>query len=245
VLVNASGAINNISLSSGLITKDKWQSLVGSTVLATLRAARLSGAYYAWGSARPGVFDSEAFDNSAFAQSDFTGSYSGFILDPINKRVAFTLLSNEIPVINIQNDPWTGEVFIIRISDGVNRLYWINLSDAAPTPEVYTWKSRIFRLPKQGNLGVVRIYWDEPATLPVLNSTPNAALVQALADDQWGLVRCYGDGTLVWTREMRTSGELMRLPTGFKVNYYQFELESRLYVKSFQFASSDEELAGA
>jgi len=242
VVVNLSGAIDNISLSSGLITKDKWQALVGSSSLATLRAARLGAAYYAWGSSRPGVFDSEAFDNSAFAMSDFSGAYTGFVLDPINKRVAFTSLSNAVPMTNVQNDPWTGELFVIRAVSGVNSVYWIDIAADAPTYETFVWRSKIFQMPQSKNLGAVRVYWDTPATSPALNPVPNVSLVQTLAADQWGLLRCYADGTLKWTRELRTSGELMRLPKGFAADYYQFEIESRMYIKSFQFASSAKEL---
>jgi hypothetical protein len=88
----------------------------------------------------------------------------------------------------------------------------------------------------------IRVYFDVPDTAPSLNPVPNASLVQTLAADQWGLVRLYGDGNLIWTRELRTSGEMMRLPSGLRYTYAQFEFESILRIKSFQFASSAKEL---
>jgi len=46
------------------------------------------------------------------------------------------------------------------------------------------------------------------------------------------------------TRELRTSGVIMKLPSGFKADYWQFELETRVIVLSLQAATSVKELKG-
>lgn len=92
------------------------------------------------------------------------------------------------------------------------------------------------------NFVAQKVYFNSPSWLPALNPVPNASLVQTLADDQWGLVRCYADGRLVHTRELRVSGEQMRLPSGFKADFWQWEIEARVELKSFQAATTTDEL---
>ncbi len=242
----ANGQAQNIT--RGLITKDQWQKVVGVTTIATLRAARLAGAYYAFGSARFGVFEEDAFDveldingdGASFEAEDFTGAFIGFLVDPTNERVAFNALTTTLPTVNVQNDPWTGELFLIR--DGI--LYWVDIAEEEPTYEAFKWRSKIYQTGKVDNFAAAKLFFEVSSTAPVLNPVRNTDLVQTLAADQYGLFRVYADSRLIMTRELRTSGELMRLPSGFKASYWQFEIESRVRVLSFQVATSVKELQG-
>ncbi|MGZ6387887.1 MAG: LamG domain-containing protein [Ktedonobacterales bacterium] len=237
VLVTAGQASN---ITTQLITKDQWQKTVGVTTLSTLRAARVAGAYYAYGSVRPGVFEETAFDvGSGFAAEDFTGAFNGMLIDVNNARVAFNVLHGTVPMVNVMNDPWTGELMVIR--NGV--LYWIDIADADPVYETFTWRSKIFQADKKQNFGAARVFFETTDTAPALNPVQNMSLVQTLAADQWGLFRVYADGVLKMCRELRTSGEIFKLPSGFKADYWQFEFESRVKLLSFQVAGSARELA--
>ena len=44
------------------------------------------------------------------------------------------------------------------------------------------------------------------------------------------------------TRELRETGELMRLPSGFKADFWQIELEAVVSIDSVQMATSVKEL---
>lgn len=236
----ANGRAENIT--RNLITKDQWQKIVGVTTIATLRSARLAGAYYAFGSARFGVFEETAFDTDdgeAFESEDFAGAFVGFLVDPTNERVAFNALTTTLPTVNVQNDPWTGELFLIR--DGV--LYWVDIAEEEPTYEAFKWRSKIYQTGTKKNFEAMKVFFEVSSTAPVLNPVRNTDLVQTLAADQYGLVRVYADGVLKMTRELRTSGELMRIPSGFKADYWQVEIESRVKVFSLQIATSVKELA--
>lgn len=228
-----SGVVSNVS--SPYMLKDNWQNIAKIT---TLRCARLGTGYYAWGTGTTGVFSS-AFDPNSFAQEDLSGAREGLLIDPSNSNVLVTQLSNNDPAFNTFNDPWTGEVFLIR--DGA--VYWLNIANIDPTREVYNWSSKVFQAPNKRNLGALKIYFDVTDTLPILNPVPNIDLVQTLADDQWGLVSLYANNELVWTREIRVSGELMRLPSGFKADYYQLVIQSRLNITSVQIAETSKDLA--
>jgi hypothetical protein len=222
-------------VSRQMVGKEKWHSLLA---LPTLRAAPLNGGYYCWGSVRAGCFDADSFDPEAFLQDDFTGAYSGAFIDINSSRVSFQKLRYDPqPTDNIMVDHWTGEIFLLR--DGL--VYWLDISSSAPAV-AFTWRSKRFTMQNRKNLGALRVWFDLRDDSPTLNPVPNTELVQTLAADQYGLMRVYADDVLVWTRELRTSGEIMRLPAGFKAQTYQFEVEARIEVSLIEAASTVKEL---
>ena len=46
-------------------------------------------------------------------------------------------------------------------------------------------------------------------------------------------------------RELRVSGEQFRLPSGFKSDFWQFEIEARVQLDNMQMATSPTELQAA
>jgi hypothetical protein len=224
------------NITKDLLTKDDWQTTFN---IGTIVGARIGTALYYFGTASQGVFDDDAFETTAFVQEDLTSAFIGTIIDPTNPRVGFGLLSSDVVTTNVFNDQWTGDVFVIRN----NVVYWIDNADPTPDITPYLWRSKIFQLQKKGNLGAMKVYFETTPTTPDLNPTPNTALVQTLAADQYGLVRVYADGRHVYTRELRTSGEIWRLPTGFKADFWQFEIEGRVRVMNLQAARTPKELS--
>jgi hypothetical protein len=132
---------------------------------------------------------------------------------------------------------WTGEVFVLK----EGQLYWLDISTGRPR-DVFKWRSKIFTMPNRRNLEAMRVWFEEFDDLPTQNPVRNTNLVQTLAADQWGLVRVYADGNLVMTRELRSDGEFMRLPSGFKAKDYQIEIEARVRVTQIEVASVAKEL---
>jgi len=218
-----------------MIGKDDWQSLL---VLPSLRAAAVNGGYYCWGSTLPGAFEPSAFDNDSFALTDYSGSYVGGFIDLNDSRVAYHTLYHATPTENVITDVWTGEVLMIR--DG--KVVWL---DIAPTRkrEKYIWRSKRFNMMFRKNLAAMKVWFEVHPTYPQLAQTRNVALQQDFRmDEQYGLVRVYADDRLVYTNELRTPGELMRLPSGFQAQYYQFEVEAQCEVYKIEVASSVKEL---
>ena len=143
-----------------LIRKDEWGQLVATN---TLRAAKLADAYYAFGQARFGVFDQASFDNSAFAQSDFSGARKGILIDPTSLSVAFNLLTSADPVTNVQTDAWSAEVFLIRNQ----QLLWMDIGDTAQTRGTFKWRSKIYQTPHRRNLQAMKVYFNESPAWPI------------------------------------------------------------------------------
>jgi len=222
-------------VTTGLIMKDEWNRLSNVSVM---RATRLGGAYLAFGSARPGFTQANTWEQDFVQLSDFTGSYGGIIVDPTNARVAFNVLTTVTPMTNVFNDPWSGEV--IQIQNG--KVYRLDIANETGPRQAFIWRSKIFQPTDKKNYQAMRIYFAVPPWAPALNPVRKTTSPQALQPDQYGLVRIYADGNLVMTRELRISGELMRLPSGFKADFWQIELEAVVQIESVQMATSDKEL---
>lgn len=233
VLINAGGQAINIT--KDLIQQDGWASF---TNLSALQAARLGTAWIAYGASQPGVFDGDAFDNDAFAMEDTTGSEMGLIIDPQNARVALNRLTTDEPFLSVTNDPWSG---VVLLAKGGN-IYGLIMSDAALERQPYRWRSKVFTLEYPANLGALQVFFDVPGSTPPHGSTRNNDLVQELQTDQYGLFRLWADGRHIATRELRKTGEVMRLPSGFKYSEVQFEVEARVRITSIHLAQSVRDL---
>lgn len=201
-----------------LVTRDKWNALLR---VPKLHSALLGGAYYTFGTQAQGCFQSEAFEPTTFELQDFTGSYTGALINPSDPRTAYMTLTTDVSTLSVFNDPWSGEVLIVR-GGGV---YHIDVT--AGTRSSYVWKSKVMQAPYQRNFEAMKIYFDVPDE----------------AVGNMGTVRLYANGNLVWQRPLVTSGVLMRLPSGFKADFWQVEVETRVILWSVQMATSARELA--
>jgi hypothetical protein len=216
------------------ISKDKWLDLISAP---TFRACSVNGGYYGWGSVVNGCFEPTAFETpGAFLDTDFTGSYSGAIIDVNDQRIGFNLLSSTVPTYNAYTDIWTGEILIIR--DG--KVFWYDISDGR-SHEPFTWKSKIFEMPNKRNLEAMRVWYTLQVDTPTQNPVPVVSPT-TLNPDMHGIVKVYADDRLVFSREMRSSGEFMRLPSGFKATYWQIEILGQVRVQNIEMATSAKEL---
>jgi hypothetical protein len=220
-----------------LIRKDKWNALVQ---INTLRAAQLGAAYYAFGQAVLGVFQDDTFQTNMVQQSDFAGARNGMLIDPTSQTVAFNNLSTEDPITNVMTDVWSGEVFVIQ--NGM--VQWLDISDTQQPKAPFVWRSKLFQTPKKDNFNVAKVFFTVLPNTVSLNPVEVEGSPQVLQPDQWCLFRVYADNELVMTREVRVSGEQFRLPSGFKADYWQFEVEARVQIDVIQVATSAKELAG-
>jgi hypothetical protein len=235
VLVNP-GLASNVT--RDLITPDRWAELTPSR----FKAARFGAAYYGYGALSGGVFESNSFEiTNAFVDLDATGAQNGVIIDTRDMRVAFNMLKSDVNIVGVMNDAWSNDLFLIHD----DHLYWIDNKDLEPTFDVYTWRSKIFHSPIPQNFGAMKIYFTVPGTTPAQNPDRNNTLDQTLQTGQYGLVRLYADDRHVLTYELRTSGELIRPPNGFKAEWWQFEVEARVEISQIQLASTVKELRGA
>lgn len=154
-LIRASnGAFVNIT--DKFITKDKWRNLIR---LNTLQAARLGTGYYVFGVTAYKAFDS-AFDASGFdTTDDLDGAHAGLFIDPSNPE-AITTLCSDSTVQKVQNDPWSGELLMVK--DG--KVFWVDVASQTLPRTPYVWRSKIFQANKVDNFEAMKVYFDESLT---------------------------------------------------------------------------------
>lgn len=232
ILVQPGQAVN---ITRDIVNIDRWQKLTPNK----FRAARYGVAYYAFGALVGGVFDEEAFNvEDAFVAVDFSGAQQGILIDPRDSRVAFNALYSPDPIVGVMNDQWSGELMMIHDE----KLWWIDSREPTPTYDPYKWKSKVFTMPMKKNFAAMKVYFTVPDTTPEQSAVANNDLDQELQEDQYGLVRVYADGVHVATREIRTNGEMIRLPSGFKAEEWQLELEGRVVISRLHMATTAKEL---
>jgi hypothetical protein len=194
-------------------------------------------AYYAFGSARLGVFDESAFEPDlaiigdhvgvTWEQTDLTGSLVGILVDPAVGSAGIVQLRNDTPIINVITDPWSGELFTIK----EGKVFWLDLVDiegTTTTLETSLWNSKIFQTNQVRNFGALKLYFD------VLPGTPPG---------NYGRVKVIADGQVVaMDRPLVKSGQLMRPSSGWKADFWQIQLTSQVKIKSVQMANSVKEL---
>lgn len=216
------------------VTRDRWQEL---TPQANIAAIKLASGYFAFatGSAQQGYNIELATDTQSFTIWPQPGGH----------RIGYTDLTapNDYDIANVQLDPWTGIGLLIQNGS----IYYYDFSDSTPDITPYLWKSKTYHFTAAKALGAMKIYFTVPDGTTAQGTRNTAAFDDAswdtLAADQYGIVRVYGDGELICQREIRTNGEVLRLPADTKYEQYAFEVEARVVISSIQVASTLQELS--
>lgn len=231
------GLANN--LTKEFISKDKWTEILNS---GRINGGKLGSAYYAFGAQVQALFQENMVQQDAFQQTVKLGTTQGFMLDPTNSNVGFTYIASDESILSVQNDALSGEM--VMIMDGA--IWWHN-QNPGHLAETFKWQSKVFQAPKKMNFVAFKCYlYGNPGADFTFTTPRNNDINQEFnPDEQLLIVRVYADGRLILTHEIRESGELHKLPTGFKADFWQIEFEGRATVKNLQMATSVKELAVA
>jgi hypothetical protein len=235
IQISQSGAGANIT--EGWVSREKWQ---GLTPQKFIRAIKHATSYFAFGTV-------SGTDNSV-AQQGFTVELSqedqtSFTIWPQagGHRLGFEQLSapNGYDINNVELDAWTGVGLLVQ-NGGV---WYYDFTDQAPSIVPYLWRSKVYQQLSKRNFAAARVWFTVPPNTPAQNPTRNTADPQpVLAPDQYAIMRVYTDGQLFTTREIRSSGELLRIYSGTLVEMWQFELEGRVAISNAQIGTTVKEL---
>lgn len=237
IIVNPPGQVNNVT--ETWITRDRWAAL---TPPKYIHAIYLATTYFAFGVVTNG--------DATYAQQGFNielnADASSFTIwpQPGGHRLGFMPMTapNGYNVVGMSVDPWTGIGILIQN----NQVYYYDFTDTNPTMQPYKWRSKIFQQTSKKNYSAMKVFFDIPSTAPVQGTRNQAATTDpswnTLGPNQYGIIRVYGDGNLVTTREIYKSGELLRILSGFKVEQWQWEFEGRVRISNVQVATTAKEL---
>lgn len=248
IQVTAAGVATNTT--DLWITREKWQQLTPSH---DARAIQLSSCYYCQGSVSV-----DGVDHSV-AQQGFTielaQDNTSFTIwpQPGGHRLGFQKLDASVDstdTLNVLTDPWTGTGMIITSG----QIYYFDFSDPAPALKSYVWKSKLYQQNARRNYNAMKVFF----TVPPGTATQNATRLELAADnvawstlpaDRYGYVKTYvdkdndGSLTLIDCREIRRSGEVLRIVDGFKTDTWVWEIVGRVNISNIQIGTSVKELA--
>lgn len=261
-LIEVSPAGECVNTTDVWFTRDRWQQLVPQKFL---RAIELAGEYFCFGSTSSLGLPA---DNSA-AQTGFsiqlTPDAASFTIwpHPGGHRLGFMpftshVLINNVPqnIDNVLLDPWTGTGMVIA----ARSVYYYDFSDPLPVMVPYDWRSKTYQNNAKKNYSAFKLFFTVPAGTPALAPERFEAPVTdpgwaALGANQYAIVKVYADigadangnpdGSLVLVeaKEVRRSGEMLRVQSGFKAENWQFEIMGRVLVSNLQIATAAKELA--
>lgn len=208
-------------VTKNMIRKDQWSTLLN---VKTLRGAffDVPGAYYCFAGVVDGCFQEDAFQTDAFQQDDYTGTRQGALITLDDQRMNYMVMTSDDPIYNVMQDVWTGEVLIIRDS----KVFHVDLRQSYPR-EPYLWRSKIFQQDFRKNYGAVRVFFEDPP-----GPAPDAATY----------FRFYADNRMIYQEPLTASGQVIRLPSGLRYDFIQWEIEGELIIWNVQLATSVREL---
>lgn len=232
------------------ITRDKW---LGLTPVNSLRAIMSGPMYFAFGSVY--TDPDTGLDTSVDAQSGITitspQTASQQVSTPSGGGIANPALGlltapNAKDIYNVLVDHWTSVSLTIQDS----KVYYYDFSDQAPTLGTFFYLSKAFQQRTKSNYEVMKIWFKVPTGTTAQNGTRvvTPTINTPIPADMYGVVRVYVDGDLTtpWTtREIRSSGELLRILSGAKYEFWQWEFEGRVEIYNVQVATNVRELANA
>jgi hypothetical protein len=234
IQVSQAGAGSNVT--EAWISRERWQAL---TPHQHVRAIKHATSYFCFGT-------TSGSDNSV-AQLGFTVELSGqdqtsFTIWPEagGHRLGFSQLSspNGYDIDNVLLDPWTGTGLLIQ-NGGI---YFYDFADQNPIIVPYKWRSKKFQSQSAKNFSAIKLWFDVPSTTPPQVARNTADQQPTLGPQQYGIVRVFVDDHLFTTREIRKSGELLRIYSGGKYETLQVEIEGRVSISNAQIATSVKEL---
>jgi hypothetical protein len=135
-------------------------------------------------------------------------------------------LSLPTTTVYVGTDVWSGKPWLL---DGTTLYEWLPVETR---PKAYRWRSKEFVLPAPQNLGVAQVRF-RPADF---SPDPGEVLLT---------LRVWANGDLVYEQEVTSlSNRALRLPTGFRADTWQVEVEGALPVQEIVLARTVTELRG-
>jgi hypothetical protein len=166
-------------------------------------------------------------------------SGKGFIIEMADQRQGVMPINTQLNATCIWNDPYTGDTYVCA-DKKVYRWDSQNTGQGA-----YRWTSKAFYLPAPASLGAVQISADPSIAnaLPALPTWDNPDASLALPEGINATFTMYAGGYPIMTTNLTGARDIFRLPSGFKVFDWQFEIVSRVPIFSVEVASTMKELA--
>jgi hypothetical protein len=168
-----------------------------------------------------------------------TTAGKGFIIEMSDKRQGVMPISTQMNATCIWNDPYTGDTYLCADK----KVYRWDSQNTGPG--VYRWTSKFNYLTAPASLGAVQVSMSPMVaeTLPALPAVDLPDPTLQLPAGVNATFTMYAGGYPVMTTNLTGARDIFRLPSGFKVFDWYFEVVSRVPLYSVEIASTMKELA--
>lgn len=248
IQVTAAGVATNTT--DLWITREKWQQL---TPQHDGRAIQLASCYFCLGAVSPDGTDASVAKQGFTVELAQDNTSFTIWPQPGGHRLGFQELDapvDDTNTLNVFTDPWTG--IGVMIADG--SVYYFDFADPAPALKSYIWKSKLYQQNAKRNYTAMKVYFTVPPGTPAQNPVRLEADADdpawnVLPEDRYGFLKTYvdkdddGSLTLIDCREIRKSGEVLRIVDGFKCDTWVWEIDGRVNISNVQIGTSIKELA--
>lgn len=169
----------------------------------------------------------------------FNGTGVGASIDYAEDRLGISRITTAAGITSVWNDQENGHTYICA---GTKVYRW---QPPIGDPMVAYWKSKEFNLTEPTNIGAIEILVDASIlTVVVPTDPPLEPISPVLPDGVHCAMALYADGALVSTSYITAVKTLLRPPSGFKAQRWQFVILTRVPVIQVRLASTVRELAG-
>jgi hypothetical protein len=135
---------------------------------------------------------------------------------------------------NVVTDIFNGEVMTLRGTESGPHVVYVTDLRGKQDHTSYVWRSKMFKTDYLANLGAAKVYWTPPVD-PLAETVFRLYAGESSPQTEDGL-------TLRFTQKMAKSGQMFRLPSGYKALYWQVEIEGWAFVDAVHLASTPREL---
>jgi hypothetical protein len=153
---------------------------------------------------------------------------------------------NGFNINNVEADPWTGIILVVQ--DGA--VYQFDFTNPAPTLQIVDFSTKVYQQTSKRSFAGAKVFFDVPpgtadqTQFPFM-SVPSDPAWETLLEDNpgvYGILFTYLNGQLIDAKEIRNSGQPLRIVSGVKGEFWQWRIKTRCVVSNVQVATSLKEL---
>ena len=232
------------------VTMEKWAALVP---LKNTVAVPLASCFFCFGFVYNG--DPSVAQQGFNIELDQDNTSFTIWPQPGGHRVGFNQMQSPdgYNITNLIIDPWTSYAMLIQNGE----VYWYDFTNPEPVMQPYDWQSKWYQQNTKKSYEVMKMTFTVPPGTPSPQGPRNTAPPDdpswdQLGANQYAIVKVWADIanpsnpgslSLVTCREIRQSGEVLRIASGFKAQTWMFEILGQVVVSNLKVATSVKELA--
>jgi hypothetical protein len=158
------------------------------------------------------------------------GDGTGFMFDPQRTDLGVSTFDGLTSDAVLFSDVWTGRGLVVQTGPSMRPTVY-EFMPVTGKPARMVWRSKEFQSPYPANFAAGEVFYD-----PYTNAEPLGP------DEDIGRLKVFADGRKIYDELFRPSSSTFRLPSGFRAEVWQIEIEARVRIHAVHLATTVAEL---